>query len=72
MEILQCAISKLNSKRNSDLSGFKSEIAVGERERTPTIVFLRWHNAVAGPLLEWEKNLVRNTQMRQKIVRSGA
>ena len=35
-------------------------------------VALRWHNAVAGPLLEWGKNLVRDTQIRQKIVRSGA
>ena len=33
---------------------------------------LRWHNAVAGPLLEWEKSVVRNTQIRQNIVRSGA
>ena len=33
---------------------------------------LRWHNTVAGPRLEREKNLARNTQIRQKIVRSGA
>ena len=35
-------------------------------------VLLRWHNAVEGPLLEWGKDLVRDTQIRQKIVRSGA